>query len=443
MVRLWSGRADWPAWIMLIMAWGLTPWPAARAQTPIGVISPTGERLFITVAVPEFEVAGAGLGKPLFSDVIQRDLTLSGYFKPPDNATFARETHQLDLAQKTIHYAEWTRIGVAYLVVGSYELSGDELKVEVRTYETGSQNYVFGKRYTGYKTAQARRLAHQISDDIFERLTTLKGVANTRIAFVRALDAFGKRKQICIMDADGANIRPVSEGNSLVATPCWGANGTEIYYTSFEDFNPDMCGVILKSGYKWWISRRAGFNLSPAWSEAKKKIALTLTKDGNSELYMINREGKESTRLTVNRAIDSSPAWSPDGTRLAFTSDRTGSPQIYVMDAASLDTRRLTYSGTYNDGAVWSPDGIHIAYMSRLDGEFQVMTIRADGSENRQLTSGSNNEDPTWAPNGEVIAFSSDRIGAKQIYTMAKDGLNVNRLTSGGACISPAWSPAQ
>jgi TolB protein len=99
-------------------------------------------------------------------------------------------------------------------------------------------------------------------------------------------------------------MRTVSEGNALVATPCWGSNGTEIYYTTFEAFNPDLAGVMLESKYKWWVSRRAGFNLSPSWSEAAQKVALTLTRDGNSEIYTITREGKDPRRLTttpVNR----------------------------------------------------------------------------------------------------------------------------------------------
>lgn len=411
------------------------------------VVRPTEGRSTFPIAVPPFESQGSErLDTPLLSETIMNDLVLSGYFRPPDNERFARETNLLDRQQGIIHFAEWSRIGVSYLVKGSYEIQGDELIVEVKTYDVISRNYVFGQRYLKYKVSEARSLAHRISDDVIERLLGVPGIASTQIAFVRQLDPLGKTKQLTIMDADGHNIRSITGQGELTATPCWGARGTELYYTTYLDYNPDLAGVILQTGETWWISRRTGFNLSPAWSETRKLIALTLTKDNNSELYTMTRAGQELQRLTYDKSIDSSPSWSPDGRSIAFTSDRTGTPQIYVMDVASGDVRRLTYGLRYCDAAVWSPAGVdeRIAFTARVEGNFQIFTIKPNGSDMVQLTRGPhNNEDPTWAPNGQVIAFTSNRTGTRQIHTcFALDGSNVQQLTSGGAqCQSSAWSP--
>lgn len=432
-----------PGMLILLMALGLVS--SSWAQTDIGQVNPGGNRSTIPIAVPPFQaIGGQALSAPtLLSDVIASDLKLSGFFSMPANEQFARETNQLDLQKGAINFAEWVRIGVSYLVKGTYKIQGSDLVTEVKTFDTVSQKYVFGKRYENYKISEARLLAHRISNDIIERLVQEKGIAGTQIVFVRANDRLGNSKQVYVMDADGQNVQALTEQGELVATPCWGARGTELYYTTYRDYNPDLRGVILRSHAKWWVSRRPSLNISPAWSEKQKLITLVLAKDGNSELYTINREGKELRRLTTNRSIDCSPAWSPDGTQIAFTSDRTGNQQIYIMDVRTLEVRRLTYQGSYNDGASWAPCGSNrIAYASRVDGIFQIMTIKPDGSDPQQITNGSSHsEDPSWAPNGWTMSFTSDRSGQKQIYSMFADGSNLQQLTHGGQSQSSNWSP--
>jgi TolB protein len=418
---------------------------AAAAQVSPDTIQvyTTGPRTTFVVAVPDFDAGGGALPGQNLSAIVMNDLKLSGFFRPPDNPTFARETHQLDRKDNTIHFAEWHRIGVSFLVRGQYTVQNGELEAEVKTYDTVSQNYVFGKKYRNYSLAQARRLAHQLSDDIIKRLLDNEGNSRGRMLFVRQLDPFGKTKQTCVMDADGFGVKELTPVGELTATPAWGARGTEVYYTTYKDFNPDLAGLILSSDKTWWISRRTGFNLSPAWNEQRQLIALTLTKDGNSELYTIQRDGQNPQRLTNNRAIDSSPTWSRDGRKIAFTSDRTGSPQIWVKNLDGGNETRLTFHSSYNDAAAWSPAGPdRISFCSRVDDHFQIFSCNPDGSDLTQLTSGSdNNEDPTWAPNGLELAFTSDRTGRKQIFRMFADGGNMTQLTNDAACQSPAWSP--
>ncbi len=421
--------------------WCLAPGPA-RGQDAAegGTVYGGGERERFPIAVMPFKPE-----TPLLSDVISHDLILSGFFRPPENPAFAEETHKLDEIKGNIDFAEWFRIGVYYLVKGQYSVVNDELVVEVRTFDTVSGRFIFGNRYLNTPVKEARRLAHRISNDIIKRVTGYTGAADTHILCVRQLDLRGSSKQVTLIDADGHDLRPLTPEGELTATPAWGASGTEVYYTTYRDFNPDLAGLILRTNQSWWVSRRSGFNLSANWCEKLKKLALTLTKDGNSEIYVIDRQGKSQQRLTNNQAIDAAPAWSRDGSRMAFTSDRGGSPQIYLMEVDSRKSQRLTYHSRYNDGADWSPAGPErIAFCSRIDGFFHIFTVDPDGKNLRQLTRGShNNEDPSWAPNGMMLTFTSDRSGRKHIYTLfAVDGSNVHQLTRGVPCHSPAWSPA-
>jgi TolB protein len=433
---------------LLLAVWAALAGPA-RAQVDIGQVFASGERTVQVIAVPPFELSEGGAplsDADLFSRVVSNNMALSGFFGPP-NPTFARETHLIDLQRNSINFAEWRRIGVSYLVRGNYQVTGNQLRATVRAFDVVSGDYIFGREYTEYRVSDARVLAHRIADDVFKQLTGEEGFANTKILFVRQNDPFGRSKQVFMMDADGFGVQALTPEGELTATPAWGAHGTEIYYTTYRDHNPDLAGMILQGRQPWWVSRRTGLNISPAWSEARQLIALTftLTTDNNSELYTIGRDGAGMRRLTNNRAIDSSPCWNRDGSKIVFTSDRTGSPQLYILDVATLDVRRLTYEGNYNDAAVWSPAGPElIAYHSRIDGDFQLCTIQPDGQNRRLLTSSGSNEDPAWAPNGRVLVYThrQTRSSSPQIYTLfAADGTIVSQLTRGAASQSAAWSP--
>jgi TolB protein len=420
-----------------------------RADEYTMMVSPWDEFSPFPIAVPPFETeAKPRLADPLFSTVIMNDLEQSGLFRGPDNPKFAEETHQLDLLEGgEPHYTRWSSIGVFYLIRGSYTVTGKTIKVVFRIYDTVSRNYIFGYEYDPVPVSKSRYTAHRISDDIVKRVMDIEGVARTKICFVRKSDPPARGKQICVMESDGyrKSIHRLTQSSELAATPCWGLYAGEILYTTYRDYNPDLEGLILETGQRWFISRQPGFNLSPSWLPQKKRICLTLTKDGNSEIYTMGRDGRKLKRLTRNPSIDSSPDWSPDGNRIVFQSDRSGTPQLYVMNYETEKTKRLTYNGKYNDDPTWSPaDDDLIAYSSRDEnGIFQICTIRPDGSDFRQLThDDSNNEDPSWSPNGLLIAFTSEVPGNRQIFSMFKNGEYRKQLTfENEDCHSPAWSP--
>jgi TolB protein len=426
---------------------GLRSFGAAAApvtdQEPI-VIKSQG-REAARIAVPTFDLGGssAALKENRFHEVIYNDLELTGYFQRGRNQTFIEETHQRDAKSGNVDFPEWKRLDVLFLLAGNYEIQGDQIEATCILYYVPTGKRIFGKRFSN-PLDQWRVLAHRISDEILDFITGNEGIANTKILYVSSLDTRHQVREVWVMDADGENARPLTNDGSLVATPCWGANGTEIYYTSYRNYNPDLYGVFLKGGSPWVISPYPGLNVSPAWSQARQLLALTLGKDGNSELYLMDRNGKSMKRLTFDRSIDASPQWSPSGHDIVFTSDRTGSPQIYIMDADGVSTpRRISFVGSnYCDSAAWSPKGDKIAFVARQNGVFDIYVCEVDGSNPKRLTQGlSNNEDPFWSPNGQMLTFSSDRTGNSHIWVMGSDGSNPRQLTRRGFNTSPAWSP--
>jgi len=206
-----------------------------------------------------------------------------------------------------------------------------------------------------------------------------------------------------------------------------------------------LCVLVLVSvlGLPTFLASTRGEEIAEPASYVGQ-IAFESTRDGNSEIYVMDADGKNQLNLTENPAFDCWPAWSPDGQRIAFHSGRAGNSQIYVMDADGKNPLRLTFSLEANWGAACSPDGQKITFVRiEQDGNSEIYGMDADGGNPQNLTNNpAHDAQPHWSPDGR-ISFYSDRDGSNQVYVMDADGNNLQNLTKdhpkGGG--SPAWSP--
>jgi Tol biopolymer transport system component len=179
-------------------------------------------------------------------------------------------------------------------------------------------------------------------------------------------------------------------------------------------------------------------------------IVFTSDRDGNDEIYVMNADGSNQTRLTNNTANDWGPVWSPDGTKIAFVSNRGGG-EIYVMNADGSNQTNLTNNPAFDSQPAWSPDGTRIAFLSERDGNREIYVMNADGSNQTRLTNNPDDDyDPAWSPDGTQIAFTSwgDFIDAEgkptsiKLYVINADGSNLTSPTDSPAYAwQGAWSP--
>ncbi len=173
------------------------------------------------------------------------------------------------------------------------------------------------------------------------------------------------------------------------------------------------------------------------------RIAFSSERDGIREIYVMDADGTNVTRLTYNSALDSNPEWHPSGSEIAFYSDRDGDFEIYVMDAEGTNVTQLTYNTNKDGNNCWSPDGNKIAFCSDRDGDFEIYVMDAEGTNVTQLTYNTAVDTiPHWSPDGSKIAFCSDRDGDYEIYVMDADGMNQEQLTYNNETDIPGeWSP--
>src|SRR5947209_181153 len=250
-------------------------------------------------------------------------------------------------------------------------------------------------------------------------------------------DQTGNAQIFTIAETGGAPTQLTHDSSNDV-NPVWSPDGSKIAFESDRDGNYEIYVMNADGSNQTRLTTDPGSDVFPAWSPDGSKIAFASNRDGNYEIYVMNADGTAQTRLTTNPATDTTPSWSPDGSRIAFSSTRTGNGDIYVMNADGSNPVRLTtYAGEEN-GPDWSVTGNRIAF-NRLPaggGEFNILTMRADGSDLKQLSTRQDSSDPSWSPDDTHIVF--DHSGT--ITTMSPTGTGLASLGVQGA--RPNWQPA-
>jgi TolB protein len=211
---------------------------------------------------------------------------------------------------------------------------------------------------------------------------------------------------------------------------------------SFQNKKPIVYVQDIEVPKQLIVANFKGSNSAPAWSPDGSSLAVALTRDGNSQIYLINPDGGNPRRLTRTAGIDTEPAFSPDGRWIYFTSDRGGSPQIYRMSATGAEAQRITFEGSYNVSPRVSPDGNSLAYVTRNSGKFQVALLDLGTRQVQMLSDSDLDESPSFAPNGRQILLATIVGGRGVLTAVSADGRVKQRLTvSAGDVREPAWGP--
>lgn len=409
---------------------------SARAQLTIEITRGIEGALPIAV-VPFATDAPLPPGDDI-APIISADLARSGRFEP----LAPQQMPGMPGRFEEIDFNRWRQARADYLIVGRITPLGDRHEVSVQLVDALQTTALLGQRFT-VRRDEFRRLAHHISDLVYQQLTGERGAFSTRIAYVASdRPVGGSAYTLSVADADGHDPRVVLRSQQPLMSPAWSPEGRRLAYVSFENRRAQVVVQDLYSGDRRTVASEAGINGAPAWSPDGRRLALTLSRDGNPEIYLLDIDSGGLRRLTNNSAIDTEPTWSPDGGSIVFTSDRGGSPQLYRMPASGGSPERLTFEGSYNAAAEFSPDGQRLALVHRRDGRFRIAVLELTGGALRVLTDGNLDESPSFAPNGRMIIYAASEGGRGVLAAVSVDGRVRQRLTlSDGNVREPAWSP--
>jgi TolB protein len=322
--------------------------------------------------------------------------------------------------------------GAQYLIDGS-----NNGNLKARATDRANSHVLVAKEYSN---APLRRQVHAFADDFVQALER-KGIALTKIAFKGETGANG---EIFIADFDGYNPLQVTRDNTIVAAPCWVPGRLTLYYTSYKLGHPDIFSQNLSTAARDVFARYGGSNISPSVSPDGSKVAMILSKDGWTDLYVCNADRSGLKRLTKSPQDESSPCWSPDGQWICYASKESERRSLSKISPSGGQSHRIPTVGAANPTEPdWSPDGKWIAFTCQFGRNFKIFIVPAAGGDAKDLDC--EGEDPSWAPNSRTLVCARRPAqGGHYVLSLldvfTKQVKDVSRISGSNSQSQPSWA---
>lgn len=424
--------------LLLIVCAGLFVSQAQAQGLTVQIVNGVPSAIPIAV-VPFGQQAGPPPSTDI-ADVVRMDMDRCGKF----HALPRNEIVETPTTGTEIKFPTWQQLKQDYVVVGRTSDAGNgALRADFELWDVNKQQRLLGLSITG-QGSDLRRVAHQIADQIYQKIIGVRGAFDTRIAYVTAVGV-GQNTQyaLIIADSDGYNPQTVVRSREPLLSPAWSPDGSKLAYVSFEHGDSAIYVQDVTTGSRRLLSNKRGINGAPSFSPDGRRLAMSLSYEGNPEIYVMDLGSGALTRITNSLSIDTEPDWMPDGSSLVFTSDRSGKPQLYQVAATGGAPQRLTFQGQYNADASVSYDGSKIAMVQGNGNVYRIGIMdKSLGDQVKFVSPGSLDESPSFAPNASMLLYASTEGPHGVLYAVSADGRVRQRLVlSDGDVREPAWGP--
>ncbi len=229
-----------------------------------------------------------------------------------------------------------------------------------------------------------------------------------RIVFVSDRDQAGNN-EIYVMNADGTNIVRLTDNSAAPAddaNPVWSPDGARIYFVTNRDGNYEVYSMNADGSDPVNITNNPATDRDPSPSPDGSRIAFASDLNGSEfEIYTLAVSGARDVdpsslvNLTNASSVDIGPSWSPDGGRITFVTTREGGSQIYIMNSDGSGAYRASDGVSSETEPSWSYNSDLIVFVSQRDGFSQLYVIRPDGSGlNRVSDLTASDTSPGWRP---------------------------------------------
>lgn len=403
---------------------------SVKAESDVRISIDQGVSMAQPIAVIPFKAMG-GVPDDV-AQIIADDLRNSGKFTPLDRASLPAQPS----SAVEVNPEQWTNIGIDNVVVGQVSVVGGGYNIAYQLVDTlgtsGAAGNVIAQGSFNVPAAQMRLGAHTVSDQVFEKLTQIRGAFRTKIAYVvqRGVSSYELR----VSDYDGFNAFTIVKSKEPLMSPEWSPDGSKLAYVTFENKKSQVVVHDIRSGARKVIGSLRGHNGAPSFSPDGSRVAFASNQDGVLNIYVTGVSGGSPRQLTSNAGNNTEPSWSPDGGYILFTSDRGGLPQVYQMSSSGGGASLIGGSGS---GKI-SADGKNLIMVS---GDRIVRRDLVAGST-EAISSTFLDESPSISPNGTMVIYSSTKGVSKVLQLVSADGrFKANLPGAGGQYKFPAWSP--
>lgn len=373
--------------------------PSARSLDPIA-LSP--------FTCPE----GARNACATVDKVMDRDLTLSGFFQVLDRASFLGDPAGTDPAAP--RFEDWFHVGARYLVTTQLTRGEGGMDLRFRLWSVPDRRAIPVKvdRFNNLAEASVRSAVHAFVNSLIEAITGKPGVFGSEILL--PLRRGPMVWDLVTMEMDGTGRQTRLHNGSANLFPRFAPGG--ILYTSFL---PGISQIYLGNRR---ITHDERQYVAAEMTPDGRHIVASVAIDGQTDLVVLDaRTGREVRRLTDTPWSEVDPSLSSDGRLVAFCSNRTGRPQIHVMGIDGTGERRLTMAGSYNTSPRFGPQGL-VAFAGMDGFVSDIFTVDLSGNLNRLTQQQGSNTNPAWSPDGRWLVFLSDRGGRWRVFLMSEDG---------------------
>lgn len=379
------------------------------------------------------------------TEVVANDLDMCGRFNILDRQSFIQDSVSV---HDSVRFADWRVINDQVLLIGKVEHSGSKVTVQFKIYDVMKGMLLKGFSLSADED-KWRKLAHMVSDVVYERVTGDAGFFDSQIVFIDEQgQGKSKKKRLSIMDIDGHNVIHLTNGDNLVLTPRFSPSTHHIAYLGYKKNSAGVYLMDVRAKETKLLGEFQGMTFAPRFSPDGATVVMSLSKNGTTAIYTYNINTKETRQLTQHSQIDTSPCFSPDGKYIVFTSDRNGNVEkLFIMQSNGMGATQISQGPGQYSQPVWSPRGDMIAFSKKIGGRFYLGVMKIDGSEERLIDEGYLIEGAAWSPNGRYITYTKEsppsRTGyaRSQLCCMDLSGVVKLELKTPRSASDPAWSP--
>lgn len=285
-----------------------------------------------------------------------------------------------------------------------------------------------------------RKAVHSMDNDVYQKITNTPGIFTTKVALTAKN---GGKYSLILSDYDGYNPKTLLSTGKPISSLAWDKTGQILSYVTYETGKPVVYVQNLTQGTRYIASNFNGSNSSPAFTPNGQKLAVTLSKDYGSHIYLISNQrytsANQAMPLINFGTIDTEADISSNG-KVIFTSDHDGGPQIFMSDLNGSNPTRVTNGlGNYNTTARYSNDGTKITFINRNNGVLQTYVLDLITQSSYPINQNANHDiAPSFSPNDKLVMFSSDN----SVYISNITGTVQSKLNkfNYGQIIDQRWS---
>jgi TolB protein len=325
------------------------------------------------------------------------------------------------LLQSTLTFCDWFEIlkentKADYYITGTYQESSNEKSLKIQI-SSSDYNPITRFEQKTEKDNPTGRLIYSAVDEIIWRIFKAPGFCSTSLAYVKNWQG---KKEIWTADFDGSNAYQLTRNNGISVEPDWGNGNRFLVYTYYNNYSTDIIMVDMIKKIHKRVTRFPGLNSSASIAHHSLSAAMTLSKDGNVDLYVMNMNTGNLQRLTNSEGAESSPSWSPDDKQLCYVSDDVGNrPMIYIIPSTGGSPKRLLRIPVESVSPNWSKTSNKICFSMSTGNQYTVAYVDMNTNDRDPeilINIAGDWESPYWAADGRHIVCSRNFEGKQRLY---------------------------